>query len=55
MAGKKSGGRATKQTGDKVSTIASKGLRTGKLSRSEIRSVSASALAQDETKGRRKR
>lgn len=53
MAGKKSsGGGARKQTSQKVSSIASKGLRTGKLSASEIRKVSASALGQDE-KGRR--
>ncbi|MGJ8570617.1 MAG: hypothetical protein ACSHXI_07950 [Hoeflea sp.] len=55
MAAKKSGGGATKQTGNKVSSIASKGLRTGKLSPSEIKSVSASALGQDETKGTRKK
>lgn len=50
MAAKKAGG-AGKKTGDKVSSIASKGLRTGKLSKAEIKSVSGSALAQDETKG----
>lgn len=54
MAGKKSsGGGGRKQTSQKVSSIASKGLRTGKLTQSEIRKVSASALGQDETKGRR--
>jgi hypothetical protein len=40
-----------KQTGQPVSTLASKGLRTGKLSSTEIRKVSASALGQDEKKG----
>lgn len=38
----------TKQTSQPVSTIASKGLRTGKLTPTEIRKVSASALGQDE-------
>lgn len=59
MASKKSGGvrrggGARKQTTQRVSSIASKGLRTGKLTRAETKTVSASALGQDETKGRRK-
>ena len=53
--GKKSGG-GKKETTQRVSTIASKGLRTrGKLTRKETMTVSASALGQDETKGRRKK
>ncbi len=51
--GRRSGG-GKKETTQKVSSVASKGLRTGKLTPSEIRKVSASALGQDETKGRRK-
>lgn len=60
MAKKKSGGVSRKRGGGKkettqrVSSIAAKGLRTGKLTKDEIRTVSASALGQDETKGRRK-
>ncbi|MEY9198641.1 hypothetical protein ABIA16_003757 [Sinorhizobium fredii] len=50
MAKKPSGG-GSKQTTQGVSSVASKGLRTGKLSASEIRKVSASALGQDEKKG----
>lgn len=50
MAGKKSGG-GKKQTSQNVASIASKGLRTGKLTTNEIRKVSASALGQDEKKG----
>ncbi len=45
MAKKASGG---KQTSDKVSSTASKGLRTGKLNKPETKSVSGSALGQDE-------
>jgi hypothetical protein len=58
MPGKKSGGSgggARKQTTQSVSSIASKGLRTGKLSAAETRKVSASALGQDEHKGPRKK
>ena len=58
MAGRKSGGRkgggGKKETTQAVSSIASKGLRTGKLTPAETRKVSSSALGQDETKGRRK-
>lgn len=50
---KSSSGGGRKQTSQPVSSIASKGLRTGKLTKAEIRKVSASALGQDETKGRR--
>lgn len=49
MAKKPSGG--SKQTTQGVSSIASKGLRTGKLTAAETRKVSASALGQDEKKG----
>lgn len=48
--GSKGGGH--KVTHQNVSSIASKGLRTGKLKPSEIRKVSASALGQDEKKGK---
>lgn len=51
MAAKRSGGGGHKQTGQSVSSVASKGLRTGKLSSTEIKKVSASALGQDEKKG----
>jgi hypothetical protein len=50
-AGSKGGG-GRKVTHQDVSAIASKGLRTGKLKPAEIRKVSASALGQDEKKGR---
>ena len=53
--GGKSGGGARKQTSQSVSSIASKGLRTGKLTPTEIKKVSASALGQDEKKGPGKR
>lgn len=49
------GGGARKQTTQSVSKIASKGLRTGKLTPSETRKVSGSALGQDEHKGPRKK
>jgi hypothetical protein len=50
--GRKSDGGAKKETSQDVSAIASKGLRTGMLSATEIKKVSASALGQDETKGK---
>jgi hypothetical protein len=49
---KKSGG-GKKVTTQTVSAIASKGLRTGKLTPAETRTVSASALGQDETRGKK--
>lgn len=49
MGKKPSGG--SKQTSQSISSIASKGLRTGKLTPSEIKKVSGSALGQDEKKG----
>ncbi|NDV86814.1 hypothetical protein GTW51_08870 [Aurantimonas aggregata] len=52
--GKSSGGGAKKETSQSVSAVASKGLRTGKLTPAETRKVSASALGQDETKGKKK-
>jgi hypothetical protein len=42
-----------KQTSDKLSEIASKALRTGKATVAQIKALAASALGQDETKGRR--
>ena len=42
-----------KQTTDKISEIASKALRTGKATVAQIKALAASALGQDETKGRR--
>jgi hypothetical protein len=50
--GAKSSGGGRKQTTQPVSKIASRGLRTGKLTPQEIRKVSASALGQDEKKGK---
>ncbi len=52
MATKKTGGGGKKQTSQSVSSVASKGLRTGKLTPKETRKVSASALGQDEKKGK---
>ncbi|WP_193603304.1 hypothetical protein [Agrobacterium sp. MS2] len=49
------GGGAKKQTSQSVSSIASKGLKTGKLTAAETRKVSASALGQDEKPGPKKR
>jgi hypothetical protein len=43
-----------KQSGNKTSTTASKVLRTGKATPKEAKSLAASVLSQDETKGRRK-
>lgn len=54
MAKKPSGG-GSKQTSQTVSSVASKGLRTGKLTAKEIRQVSASALGQDEKPGGKKK
>ncbi len=42
-----------KQTTDKISAIASKALKTGKATVAQIKALAASALGQDETKGRR--
>jgi hypothetical protein len=42
-----------KQTSDKLSQIASKALKTGKATMAQIKALAASALGQDETKGRR--
>jgi len=53
MATKKGGGK--RQSGDKVSTIASKALRGEKLTKAEVKSLGASVLSQDETKGKRKK
>lgn len=44
---------AHKKTGDKVSSTASKAMRTGKATPKEIRSMGASLLSQDEHKGKR--
>lgn len=43
-----------KQSGDKTSTIASKAMKGQRLTQAEIRSLGASVLSQDETKGKRK-
>lgn len=42
-----------KKTGDRVSSLAAKGLAGGKLTKAEQKSVYASALGQDEHKGRK--
>ena len=42
-----------KQTTDKISAIASKALKTGKATVAQIKALAASALGQDENKGRR--
>ena len=44
---------AHNKTGDKVSSIASKAMRTGKATPKEIRSMGASLVSQDEHKGKR--
>ncbi|MCF6323869.1 MAG: hypothetical protein L3J89_06030 [Gammaproteobacteria bacterium] len=44
---------ARKKTGNKVSSIASKAMKTGKATPREIRSMGASLLSQDEHKGKR--
>lgn len=46
---------AKKVTTPPVSTLASKGLRGGKLTPTEQKRVYASALGQDETKGQSKK
>lgn len=46
--------KPTKQSGNKTSTIASKALRGEKLTKTEVKSLAGSVLAQDETKGKRK-
>jgi len=46
---------AKKESGNKTSSTASKVLRTGKATAAEAKSLAASVLAQDETKGKRKR
>ena len=45
---------AKKQSGNSVSSTASKVLRTGKATQKEAKSLAASVLSQDETKGKRK-
>ena len=46
---------ARKKTGDTVSSIASRAMKTGKATPKEIRSMGASLLSQDEHKGKRTR
>lgn len=46
---------AKKESSNKTSSIASKVLRTGKASQKEVKSLAASVLSQDETKGKRKK
>lgn len=55
MTSKKSGSGGNKQSGNDTSKIAGKVLSTGKATPSEARSLAASVLSQDETKGPRKR
>lgn len=45
----------TKRTSDKISSVASKAIRTGKATTKEIRSMGASLLSQDEHKGKRRK
>jgi len=45
--------KTTKETRDKASTIASNALRTGTATKSELLTLAASVLSQDQTKGRR--
>lgn len=52
MAAKK-GGDGGKQTSDKVSSTAGKVLSGGKASKKQSASLAGSALAQDETKGKK--
>lgn len=44
---------AKKQSGDKVSTIASKALRGEKLTKTQVKSLGGSVLSQDENKGKK--
>lgn len=53
--GSRSGGGARKQSTQRVSRIASRGLRGDKLTKGEVKSLSGSVLSQDEHKGPRKR
>jgi len=45
---------AKKESGNKVASTASKVLRTGKATPKEAKSLAASVLSQDETRGKRK-
>ena len=47
-------GGSKKETGNKMSVLASKALRGEKLDRAQVRSLGASVSSQDETKGKRK-
>ncbi len=47
-------GGGKKETGNKMSVLASKALRGEKLSPAQVKSLGASVLSQDETKGKRK-
>jgi hypothetical protein len=42
-----------KETSDKMATLGSKAMRGEKLTKSEIRSLGAAVVSQDETKGKR--
>lgn len=46
---------AKKESGNKASSTASKVLRTGTATKKEVKSLAASVLSQDETKGTRKK
>ena len=52
--GSKRSGGAKKETSDRISKLASKALRGENLTKTEIKSLGASLLSQDETKGPRK-
>jgi hypothetical protein len=43
----------TKQSGDKAASIAAKVLPTGQATKSQAKTLAASVLSQDQTKGKR--
>ena len=45
--------KPTKQSSDRLSSLASKALRGETLTKEEVKSLAGSVLAQDETKGKR--
>ncbi|MGB0449971.1 MAG: hypothetical protein ACPGF6_05210 [Porticoccaceae bacterium] len=45
--------KPTKQSSDRLSSLASKALRGETLTKKEVKSLAGSVLAQDETKGKR--
>lgn len=54
MVSKKSGGGGKKETGNRASSIAGKVLPTGKATTSQVKTLAASVLSQDETRGKRR-